>query len=332
MIVLASQPKHRSLDLRRLVRDHRETSIIYAVLLVIVGLAMAISPDLRTSQNIFNVLRQAVALGLVALGQTVVILLGGIDLSVGATISMVAVYASGLMAGRPGVGAFLPILLLTLAMALVVGLVNALLVTRLRVVPFIATLGTGSILQGIVLLYTMRPVGAVAPELRAFADSMAGPVPVPVIVLAVFVVVTWFILSKTLLGRYIFATGGSERAARLSGIQTRKVITFGYIFCSFMAALSAFFLISRMGIGDPQVGGLNYDRYDLESIAAVLIGGTALSGGKGSVAGTVAGVLLVSILNNIFNLIGVPTYYQWIIKGLIILMAVAGYRLQARKK
>lgn len=332
MIVLASQPKHRSLDLRRLVRDHRETSIIYAVLLVIVGLAMAISPDLRTSQNIFNVLRQAVALGLVALGQTVVILLGGIDLSVGATISMVAVYASGLMAGRPGVGAFLPILLLTLAMALVVGLVNALLVTRLRVVPFIATLGTGSILQGIVLLYTMRPVGAVAPELRAFADSMAGPVPVPVIVLAVFAVVTWFILSKTLLGRYIFATGGSERAARLSGIQTRKVITFGYIFCSFMAALSAFFLISRMGIGDPQVGGLNYDRYDLESIAAVLIGGTALSGGKGSVAGTVAGVLLVSILNNIFNLIGVPTYYQWIIKGLIILMAVAGYRLQARKK
>ncbi len=332
MTVLASQPKHRSFDLRRLVRDHRETSIIYAVLLVIVGLAMAISPDLRTSQNIFNVLRQAVALGLVALGQTVVILLGGIDLSVGATISMVAVYASGLMAGRPGVGAFLPVLLLTLAMALVVGLVNALLVTRLRVVPFIASLGTGSILQGIVLLYTMRPVGAVAPELRAFADSMVGPVPIPVIVLAVFVAVTWFILSKTLLGRHIYATGGSERAARLSGIQTRKVIALGYVFCSFMAALSAFFLISRMGIGDPQVGGLNYDRYDLESIAAVLIGGTALSGGKGSVAGTVAGVLLVSILNNIFNLIGVPTYYQWIIKGLIILVAVAGYRLQARKK
>lgn len=332
MTALASQPKHRSLDLRRLIRDHRETSIIYAVLLVIIGLAMAVSPDLRTSQNIFNVLRQAVALGLVALGQTVVILLGGIDLSVGATISMVAVYASGLMAGRPGVGAFLPVLLLTLAMALVVGLVNALLVTRLRVVPFIATLGTGSILQGIVLLYTMRPVGAVAPALRAFADSMVGPVPVPVIVLAIFVAVTWFILSKTLLGRYIYATGGSERAARLSGIQTRKVITFGYVFCSFMAALSAFFLISRMGIGDPQVGGLNYDRYDLESIAAVLIGGTALSGGKGSIAGTVAGVLLVSILNNIFNLIGVPTYYQWIIKGLIILVAVAGYRLQGRKK
>jgi ribose transport system permease protein len=306
--------------------------MIYAILLLLVGLAMAISPDARSPENIFNVLRQAVALGLAAIGQTVVILLGGIDLSVGATISMVAVYASGLMGGRAGIAGFAPPVLLAVGMALLVGLTNVLLITRLKVVPFIATLAMGSIVQGVVLIYAMKPVGLVSPELRPFAEGMIGPLPFPVVFLAIVVAITYFLLARTRLGRYIYATGGNERAARLSGIRTRRIYLFGYLFCSFMAALTALFLISRMGIGDPQVGGLNYERYDLDSIAAVLIGGTALSGGKGGVVGTIAGVLIIAILNNIFNLTGVTTFYQWIIKGLIILAAVAIYRLPAGKK
>jgi ribose transport system permease protein len=125
------------------------------------------------------------------------------------------------------------------------------------------------------------------------------------------------------LGRHIVATGGSEVVARWSGIRTKRIIMFAYMFCSLTAAMTGLFLTSRMAIGDPLVGGLNYDRFDLDSIAAVLIGGTRLGGGKGGVMGTVAGVLILSVLNNIFNLIGVSPYYQWIIKGLIVLAAVA---------
>jgi len=141
--------------------------------------------------------------------------------------------------------------------------------------------------------------------------------------------VTWVLLSKTIWGRHIKATGGSETIARLSGVKTRRIITYAYMFCSLMAAATGLYITSRMGAGDPRVGGLQYERFDLDSITAVLIGGTRLGGGKGGVIGTVAGVLIVSVLNNIFNLMGVNPYLQWIIKGLILLGAVAIY--SARK-
>jgi ribose transport system permease protein len=192
-------------------------------------------------------------------------------------------------------------------------------------------MAVGSLVQGIVLMYTKRPKGRISPWWGYFANGTFGPVPVAVLFLILAIVVAHFLLTRTVLGRYIFATGGSERSARLSGIRTQRVILFTYLFSSFMAALSALFLISRMGVGDPQVGGLNYDLYDLNSIAAVLVGGTALTGGVGSIIGTVAGFLIVSLLNNIFNLVGVNTFFQWIIRGLIILAAVAVYRMQRKR-
>lgn len=315
--------------LRTFVDKHRDLVIIYGILLLIIGLSALVSPSFRTSRNAFNVLRQAVALGLVSVGQTMVILSGGIDLSVGATISLVAVYTSGLMAGQEGLNVVVPIVLATTGVALIVGLVNGGLITRLKVAPFVATLGTGSIVQGLVLLYAKAPKGRASPEWDYFAEGMIGPVPFPVIFLLLLVIITAVLLSRTVLGRYLIATGGSEVIAHWSGIRTKLVVLFAYVFCSFTAALSALFLVSRMGIGDPQVGGLNYDRYDLDSIAAVLIGGTRLGGGKGGVIGTLAGVLIVAVLNNIFNLTGVTTYYQWIVKGVIILGAVAAYRVRA---
>ncbi|NJN96523.1 MAG: ABC transporter permease [Anaerolineales bacterium] len=312
--------------------DHADLVKIYAILLLIVMVATVISPNFRTPQNIFNVLRQAVALGVVSIGQTMVILTGGIDLSVGSTISLVAVYASGLMAGQPGLGVILQVVLLTLGGALLVGLINAFVITRLKVVPFITTLSVASIVQGLVLLYAKAPKGSISPGFNYFAEGMVGPVPFPVIFLALLVIITFVILTKTVLGRYIIATGGSEVIARLSGIRTKPIILFAYMFCSFTAGVSALFLISRMGIGDPQVGGLNFDRFDLDSIAAVLIGGTRLGGGKGSVMGTVAGILIISVLNNIFNLAEVSSFYQWIVKGFIILGAVMVYTIQKQGK
>lgn len=314
----------------RYLREHTETITIYSVLVVIGVVGAIIAPDFTKPQNLVNVLLQAVALGLVAIGQTMVILSGGLDLSVGATISMVAIYSSGLMGGQAGFMVVVPVLLLTMCMALAVGFVNSQLVTRLRITPFIATLATGAIVQGVVLMYAKRPTGLISPGWAWFAEGMVGPVPFAVIFLAAAFAVAYLILSRTLLGRYIYATGGNEDAARLSGIQTDKVLTFVYVFSSFMAALCSFFLISRMGIGDPQVGGLNYQRYDIESIAAVLVGGTALGGGSGGIAGTIAGVLILTLLNNIFNLAGVNTFYQWAIKGAIIVIAVAIYKVQRR--
>lgn len=310
---------------QQFLRNNTELVRIYGILLLIVITAAIASPDFRTAQNLFNVLRQSVALGLVSVGQTIVILTGGIDLSVGSTISLVAVYTSGLMAGQGGLGIILGVVLATLGGALLVGLVNAAVITQLRVTPFIATLSVASIVQGLVLLYAKTPKGAISPGFRYFAEGMVGPVPIPVIFLALLIIATFVMLTRTVWGRYIYATGGSEIVARLSGIRTKLIILFAYMFCSLTAGLSGLFLTSRMGIGDPQVGGLNFDRFDLDSIAAVLIGGTRLGGGKGSIIGTVAGVLIVAVLNNIFNLTGVSTFYQWIVKGLIILLAVAAY-------
>lgn len=312
-------------DLRQFVDSNRELVIIYGILFFIMGVSALASPQFRTATNTFNVLRQAVALGLVSIGQTFVILSGGIDLSVGATISLIAVYTSGLMNGRPGLGVIVPIILLMILIGLAIGFLNATLITRLKLAPFIATLAIASVIQGLVLLYTKRSIGKISPGWNFFAEGMIGPVPFPVIFWGVLFLVAFVVLSRTTLGRYIIATGGSEQIARYSGIQTRQVLYIAYMICSFSAVLTGLFLISRMAIGDPQVGGLNYDRFDLDSITAVLIGGTRLGGGKGSVVGTVAGVLIVSVLNNIFNLTDVSTFYQWIVKGIIILLAVTSY-------
>jgi ribose transport system permease protein len=317
--------------LRRFIGENPELITIYGIMIIVFGFGALIAPEFRSSQNLFNVLRQAVALGIVSIGQTLVILAAGIDLSVGATISLISVYTAGLMAGRPGVGAIASVVLLMIGVALLIGLANALIITKLKVAPFIATLGIGSVVQGLVLLYTKRPSGRISPGWNYFAEGMIGPVPFPVIFLLVIAVITAILLTRTVLGRHIVATGGSEVIARWSGIQTTRVIIFAYMFCSFTAALTALFLTSRMAIGDPQVGGLNYDRFDLDSITAVLIGGTRLGGGKGTIAGTIAGVLILAVLNNIFNLINVSGYYQWIIKGIIVLTAVAIFALREHR-
>jgi ribose transport system permease protein len=328
-IIRARPPASR---FQRLWDEQRDVIIIYGLLLTMVLLAAIFLPDFRLGRNLSNVLRQSVALGIVSIGQTVGILIGGIDLSVGATISLVNVYATGFMANYTTPVQVAGMVVALLALGLVIGAVNATVITRLQVAPFIATMGIGAILQGMVLLYAKKPGGSIAPGWDFFAFGMVGPVPFPVIFTAVLVGITWLALTRTVWGRHVKATGGSELIARLSGVETRRVMTYAYMFCSFMAAMTGLYLASRMGAGDPGVGGLNYDRFDLDSIAAVLIGGTRLGGGKGSVIGTIAGVLIVSVLNNIFNLVGVNPYIQWIIKGLILLGAVAIYSARSSSR
>lgn len=330
MTTTAATSLKRPSDLRRAFQDNGDQLLIYAILGLIILISSVLSEDFRTIDNGINVLRQAVALGIIAVGQTIVILNGGIDLSVGSTISLIAVLGSGLMNNEAGLVVYGTAVVLSLLVALVVGLANGVVITLLKVAPFIATLSVASIVQGVILLYTKVPVGGISPEWSFFAEGMIGPIPFPIIFLAVLVLLTHLLLTRTILGRHLIATGADAVVARLSGIRTTPVTIFAYMFCSLTAGLTGLFLISRMGVGDPQVGGLNFDRFDLDSIAAVLIGGTRLGGGKGAIAGTVAGVLIVSVLNNIFNLTEVSTFYQWIIKGLIIIGAVAVYSLRGR--
>lgn len=316
-------PWRRSLD------RQRDVVVIYLILFTMVIGAALLLPEFRMPINLFNVLRQSVALGIVSIGQTVAILIGGIDLSVGATISLIDVYATGFMAQYTAAWMVVAMVIGLLLLGMFIGFINANVITRLRVAPFIATLGLGAILQGLVLMFTKKPGGDIVPGWEYFAEGMIGPIPVPVIFFFALTGLTWVLLGRTIWGRHIKATGGSEIVARLSGVETRRIITYAYMFCSLMAAVTGLYLTSRMGAGDPRVGGLQYERFDLDSITAVLIGGTRLGGGKGSVMGTVAGVLIVSVLNNIFNLVGVNPYIQWIIKGLILLGSVAIYSVRS---
>jgi ribose transport system permease protein len=313
---------------QRLWSEHRELVTIYAILGVLILIGMIALPAFRSPRNLFNVLRQAVALGLVSMGQTLAVLVGGIDLSVGSTISLIGVYTTGLMAQYASPGAVVLIVVAMISIALIIGLANAFVITRLHVAPFIATMGVGAIIQGFILLYAKRPGGAIAPGWDFFAEGMIGPVPFPVVFLLLLVALAFFFLRKTVAGRHVAATGGSEVIARLSGIQTRRVTAYAFMISAFTAALTGLYLTSRMGAGDPLMGGLNYDRYDLDSVTAVLLGGTRLGGGKGGVVGTLAGVLLVSLLNNLFNLAGINPYIQWIIKGVIVVGAVAIYAIR----
>jgi len=315
---------------RRFSDEHRELLFIYSILLGIILLAAVFLPRFRSFHNITNVLRQSVTLGLISVGQTLAILVGGIDLSVGAAISLVDVYATGFMAKYTLFWQVGGMVIALLMLGLLIGLINATVITRLRVVPFIGTMGVGAILQGLVILYAKKPGGNIAPGWDFFAFGTIGPISFPILFLMIVVAITWFLLNKTVWGRHVRATGGSETIARLSGVLTRRVTTYAFMFCSLMAAVTGLYLTSRMGAGDPRVGGLEYDRYDLDSITAVLVGGTRLGGGKGSVLGSVAGVLIVSFANNIFNLIGVNPYVQWVVKGIIILGAVAVYTVRGQ--
>lgn len=299
---------------------HRNLVAIYGLLIGFIVLSSFLSPQFRTSYNIFNLFRQAVAYGLLSIGQTIAILSAGIDLSVGSLVSLTACLTSGIMIGNPQF--VVPIVLFILALGVGVGTANGLLITQLRVPPFISTLAMSAFLQGSVLLYTKKPVGGVTRGFMFFANGQIGMVPFALIFWVLVIIAFLFLLQKTSLGLHIYAVGGNKEVARLSGVNLFKTIMMVYILSGGMAALTGLFLASRLGIGDPLIG----QGMELESITAVLMGGTTFAGGKGGIIGTVAGVLIISLINNILNLMNVQGFWQWIIKGVIVIVVVAFYR------
>jgi len=275
-----------------------------------------------------NILVRCVALGIVAVGQTFVILGGSIDLSVAYTVSMTAVMASFMMQGDP---TKVPLsIALVLLIGVVIGLVNGLIITKLNINAFIATLGTALILKGILNATFANYTGSVPRSFDTLGYGSVGPFPFSVILLILVYLVGWLLSSRTKFGAHLYSVGGNNEVSRLSGVRTDRVIIAAHILCSITAVLTGLFIVSRLRSGAPWVGtdGL----YDLESIAVTVIGGTALSGGKGGVWGTLGGVLIFGIIDTVFNQLGVDPYLKIILKGAIIILAVASYTIRSKQE
>jgi ribose/xylose/arabinose/galactoside ABC-type transport system permease subunit len=306
-------------------RRNMPVVMVYVVLLILFVFAAISSERFLTARNLFNLLRTASFLGVVAIGQTFVILTAGIDLSVGSLVKLSVLVGAILMAGQSAnlwwaVG-------VVLLLGAVVGLGHGLLINTLRVAPFIVTLGSYSILRGVSLAIASKPVGRATPELLLLYDQRIGPVPVLVVGFIVLVGAMIIVLRRTRFGRHIYAVGGNEEVARLSGISATRIRYAVYVICSLSAALTGLLYLSRMGVGDPVVG----DNLELQSITAVILGGTSLFGGRGGLIGTLGGVLLLALTNNMLVMLNVNQWYQQLIEGLIIVGAVALYNQRGRR-
>ncbi|MGV0816389.1 ABC transporter permease [Martelella sp. AMO21009] len=286
--------------------------------LIVVSILMGIASDNFFSvSNIFNVLRQVSIVGILAVGMTFVILTGGIDLSVGAVMALAGTIAAGLMVnmGMPGwVG-----LLAGLSVGIGLGTFNGVLVAWGKMPAIIVTLATMGIARGLGLIYSGGyPISGLPSWIAWFGIGRIGNVPVPVILMFIIYALAWVLLQRTPFGRHVYAIGGNETAARLSGVKTQYVKSAVYVISGLTAALAAVVLTGRLMSGQPNAGV----GFELDAIAAVVLGGTAIAGGRGLVLGTLIGAVLLGILNNGLNLMGINPYLQDVIKGFIILLAI----------
>jgi ribose transport system permease protein len=314
-----------SAGMARGIRKNQGIFIVIALLVALLLFGAFLSDRFRTTNNILNILEQSTGLALVSLGQTLTILTGGIDLSVGSMISLLSTLTSGLINGNPAMIA--PVIVGILLLGLAIGIINGLLIIWLKVHPLIVTLGTGTVLQGLVLLYSLGPAGKVPPGFTFLAYGKFLGIPLGAIFIVIIFAAVGFFLTYFRLGRYIYAVGDDDAGARLMGLPRAKVILTVYGFCGFCCALTAIYLTARFGVGQPYTG-LNYT---LTSITPVVVGGTLLSGGKGGVLGTLLGVYLISLLNNVLNFMDISTHYQLIAQGLIVIAAVSIY-VEKRKR
>jgi ribose/xylose/arabinose/galactoside ABC-type transport system permease subunit len=300
---------------------------LWFVIVLLLIVAGAVTPGFLQPDNIMTLLRQASFLGIVVIGQLFVILISGLDLSVGQLISMTTVVAGRIAMGDPsrepmGIG-------IVIALALGTGFVNGIIIAKRRVEPFIMTLATMVILQGYHWNYSKGAnIGYVSENFRGIAIGFAGPVPAPVLIWIAIIAIAAVVLYKTPFGRHVYAIGGNREAARLSGVNVDLVTVICYIVCSLCALLVGIILLGYISVGDSRAG----QGYELGSIAAVVVGGASLAGGRGTMDGTAAGVLLLTIISSILIGFGLPWFANLIVRGVIIIGAVAWYvRTRARR-
>ncbi len=290
-------------------------------LVVLCVVFASLSPVFLTERNLVNILQQSSINACIAIGMTLVIISGGIDLSVGPTAALAAVLGATLLVG----GTPIPLAIAAaLAIGLACGFLNGVLIAYGGLQPFIVTLGTLSVFRALALIYTGgNPVLGVPAGFRTLFSSQIGIFPVPVVVVAVLAVLAWILLAKTPLGEYILAVGGNEEAARISGVPIERTKIATYMISGGISSLGAVILVARLGAAEPTLGNL----WELEAIAAAAIGGASLMGGKGSIVGTILGAIVLGAMRNGLTLLNVQAFYQLLATGMIIIMAMLVDRL-----
>lgn len=289
------------------------------IALVVVCIVLAcMSPNFLTVSNSFDVIRQVSINAVIAFGMTLSILLGGIDLSVGSILAVSSVLAAMTMKSGHGT-----VLAAGVAVAAGAGLgsLNGVVIAKGKVAPFIATLGMMTLLRGVALVLSNgSPISGFSSDVFALLGDgyVARLIPVPVVLMAVMFAMLWFVLTRTVFGRHVYATGGNAEAAKLSGVNTDRIQILVYTISGAMAALAGVILTSRLDSAQPTAGV----GYELDAITAVVLGGTSLVGGRGWIFGTLIGALLIGVLNNGLDLMGVSAFYQQVVKGSVILLAV----------
>nr|WP_187372247.1 ribose ABC transporter permease [Vibrio cholerae] len=295
-----------------------QKSLIALLFLVVV--VSFLNPNFFTVDNLLNILRQTSVNAIIAVGMTLVILTAGIDLSVGSVLALCGAFAATLVAMEVPVLIAVPTALLAGA---TLGAISGIIIAKGKVQAFIATLVTMTLLRGVTMVYTDgRPISTgftdTADTFAWFGTGYALGIPVPVWLMVVVFAGAWYLLNHTRFGRYVYAVGGNESATRLSGINVDRVKIGVYAICGLLAALAGIIVTSRLSSAQPTAGM----GYELDAIAAVVLGGTSLMGGKGRIMGTLIGALIIGFLNNALNLLDVSSYYQMIAKAVVILLAV----------
>jgi ribose/xylose/arabinose/galactoside ABC-type transport system permease subunit len=292
-----------------------------AIALLVEGVLLAwLSPHFLTADNLVNVTLQASITAIIAAGMTFVILTGGIDLSVGSVVALAGIMATmTLKAASPSPLALPLAILVGVGVGALSGMVGGVMITRFAVAPFIATLALMTIERGAAFVVTDgRPVWDLPPSFAFLGGGRVFGVPLPTLVMAAVFVVAYVVLRHTPFGRHVYAVGGNVEAARLAGIRTNLVLTLVYTISGALAAGSAILLASRMNSGQPNAGIM----YELDAIAAVVVGGTSLSGGRGSITRTFLGAMFIAVLRNGLNLLNVNSYVQQVVVGVVIVLAV----------
>lgn len=311
------------------------TAIVFIALIVVLVLSAilvaTVGRNLFSPGSIRDILTGMSVLGFVAIGQTLVILGGSLDLSVPYVVSLTSLIAAQTMNGEAGM--VLPGVLLALAVAAVIGLANGMIVTFLNVHGFVTTLGVGLMLKGYLDTNYQGTAGEVPWAFQLFGATGVGPVPVSTIVMLALAGLVAFMLARSTFGHHLFSVGGNTEVARLSGVRTRRPLIWAHVLCSVFAGIAGLLLASRLGVGSPTVGVQG--GYDLLSIAAVVLGGTLLAGGRGSIWGTIGGVAIFAVLDNLMSVLQVNPFLKDVVRGAVIVVAVAIYsrrRLVARRE
>ena len=288
-------------------------------LIILMAVITIINSNFLTANNLLNLLLQVTSNALIAFGMTFVILTGGIDLSVGSILALSSALTAGLL------GSGMPVtlaILISLIMGCILGMMNGLLISYGKLAPFIVTLATMTIFRGATLVYTNgNPITKGLSDTFLFQFLGQGyivGIPFPVIIMFIVFIVLYVLLHKTAFGKSVYAIGGNEKAAYISGVKLNKVKIIIYSISGIMASISGLIITSRLSSAQPTAGA----SYEMDAIAAVVLGGTSLSGGKGRILGTLIGALIIGVLNNGLNIIGVSAFWQQVVKGVVILIAV----------